>query len=161
MTFTKERLAHWFFEISVIAKGVDGILEIAGGILLLVISPQQLYRIARVLTQHELVDDRHDRIWQYLINSVEHLATGARTFAAMYLLWHGVVKVVLVAGLLLQRRLAYPIAIAAFVIFLVYQMYRYSHTHAPELLVLSALDVIVIALTWIEYKRLWGAHAAA
>jgi uncharacterized membrane protein len=161
MTFTKERLAHWFFEISVIAKGVDGILEIAGGILLLVISPQQLYRIARVLTQHELVDDRHDRISQYLLNSVQHLATGARTFAAMYLLWHGVVKVVLVAGLLLQRRLAYPIAIAAFVLFLVYQLYRYSHTHAPELLVLSALDVIVIVLTWIEYKRLWGAHAVA
>jgi uncharacterized membrane protein len=40
-----------------------------------------------------------------------------------------------------------------FLLFLVYQLYRHAHTHAPWLVVLSALDVLVIALTWLEYRR--------
>ena len=79
-------------------------------------------------------------------------------FAATYLLWHGIVKIGLVAALLLRRRWAYPWAIVAFTLFLVYQLYRYSHTHAPELLVLSGVDVLVIGLTWLEYKRLEAIH---
>ena len=79
----------------------------------------------------------------------------------MYLLWHGVVKVGLVTALLLRRRWAYPVAILAFLLFLLYQVYRYSHTYAPELLVLSVIDVIVIVLTWFEYVRLRAAHAFA
>jgi uncharacterized membrane protein len=65
-----------------------------------------------------------------------------------------VVKVGLVAGLLLRRRPAYPVAIGAFVLFLVYQVYRYVIGHAPEMLVLSLVDVVVIVLTWLEYRRL-------
>ena len=82
-------------------------------------------------------------------------------FAAAYLLWHGVVKVGLVAALLLKRRWAYPAAIIAFFLFLVYQLYRYTHTRSPALLALSIVDVIVITLTWIEYKRLKAIHGFA
>ena len=62
----------------------------------------------------------------------------------------GLVKIGLVAALLMKRRWAYPAAIAAFSIFLVYQIYRYSHTRAPELIALSILDLIVIILTWFD-----------
>ena len=77
----------------------------------------------------------------------------------MYLLRHGVVKTGLVTALLLRRRWAYPVAIFAFLLFLIYQLYRYSHANAPELLVLSVMDVVVIALTWFEYRRLRVSHA--
>ena len=83
---------------------------------------------------------------------------GAQHFGAVYLLWHGLVKAVLVAGLLLKQRWAYPTAILAFVLFVIYQLYRYTFTHAPELIYLSVLDVIVIALTWLEYQRLRSEH---
>jgi uncharacterized membrane protein len=72
-----------------------------------------------------------------------------------------VVKIGLVAALMLKLKWAYPAAIAAFTIFLGYQMYRYSHTHSPELLVLSVLDILVIILTWLEYKRLQSSHGFA
>ena len=49
---------------------------------------------------------------------------------------------------------AFPLAIAAFTAFVVYQFYRYSHTHSFWLLVLSATDIVVIILTWMEYRRL-------
>jgi len=160
-TRQRDRIVHLLFDISVIAKGIDGVLETVGGLLLLLISPTQLHHIARLLTQHELSEDPHDLVANYLLHSSQGLSAGAKTFGAMYLLWHGVVKVGLVTALLLRRRWAYPVAILAFLIFLVYQLYRYSHTEAPELLVLSVMDVVVIVLTWFEYKRLRASQAFA
>jgi uncharacterized membrane protein len=154
----RDRVVHLLFDISVITKGIDGVLEIVGGILLFLLSPLQVYSVVRILTQHELSQDPHDLLANYLRNSTQRLSGGAQAFGAMYLLWHGAVKVVLVTALLLKRRWAYPAAILAFLLFLAYQLYRYSHTHSPELLVLSVVDVLVIVLTWLEYKRLLSAH---
>jgi len=154
----RDRIVHVLFDISVISKGIDGVLEIVGGALLFLVSPIRVYNVVRILTQHELSEDSHDLVATYLLNSTQHLSGGAQVFGAMYLLWHGVVKVALVTALLLKQRWAYPAAILAFLLFLAYQLYRYSHTHSPELLVLSVVDVVVIVLTWLEYKRLRTAH---
>jgi len=155
----RERVVSALFRIGVLAKAIDGVLEIIGGALLFFLGPTQIHRVVRLLTQHELSEDPRDLVARYLMHSTGHLAAGTKVFAAAYLLWHGVVKVVLVAGLLLERRLAYPAAIAAFGLFLVYQLYRYSHTASPELLALSVLDIVVIVLTYMEYRRLRAAHA--
>ena len=152
---------HVFFNLSVIAKGIDGALEIVGGILLIFISPDRISAIIQVLTQHELSEDPKDLVATYLLNSTHHLTKGITMFAAMYLLWHGMVKAGLVAALLLKRRWAYPAAIVAFFLFLVYQLYQYIHTYSPALLALSIVDMLVITLTWIEYKRLKAIHGFA
>jgi uncharacterized membrane protein len=152
---------HLFFNLSVIVKGIDGALEIVGGILLFFVSPDRISAVIRALTQHELSEDPRDLVATYLLNSTHNLTKGVTIFAAAYLLWHGMVKAGLVAGLLLKRRWAYPAAIVAFLLFVVYQLYRYIHTHSPALLALSVLDVLVIILTWIEYKRLKAIHGFA
>lgn len=152
-----KQIVHVLFDVGVIAKGVDGVLEIVGGVLLLLISPSQLDYIVRILTQHELTEDPHDTVANYLLHISQD--PGAKTFGATYLLWHGVVKVGLVTALLRKRRWAYPVAIVAFLLFLVYQLYRYSHTLEPGLLVLSVLDVAVIVLTLLEYQRLRASRA--
>ena len=157
----KSQFTHHLFKISIIAKGVDGVLETIGGILLFFISPKQIHSIIQRITQHELSKDHKDIIASYLLNSTTHLTKGVTNFAAMYLLWHGVVKIGLVVALMMKLKWAYPAAIAAFTLFLGYQMYRYSHTHSPELLVLSVLDILVIILTWIEYRRLHTVHGFA
>jgi uncharacterized membrane protein len=153
---SKSWIEHILFEISVISKGVDGVLEVIGGVLLFFVSPAHIQSAVRMLTQHELSQDPHDAIATHLLNGAQHLTSGVETFAAIYLLWHGVVKVGLVTALLLKKRWAYPVAIVAFALFLVYQLYRYSHTHSSWLLVLSILDIVVIVLTWLEYKRLFA-----
>lgn len=157
----KRRIIHILFDISVIGKGVDGALEIVGGALLFLTSPAQIHDAVRILTQRELSEDPHDIVATYLLNGALHLAASTKVFAATYLLWHGVVKVALVTALLLKRRWAYPAAIFAFFLFLIYQLYRYSHTRSPELLVLSVVDVFVIVITYLEYLRLRTSHAFA
>ena len=152
---------HFFFNLSVIAKGIDGALEIVGGILLFFVSPERINAVIRALTQHELSEDPRDLVATFLLNSTHSLTKGVTMFAAAYLLWHGMVKAGLVVGLLLKRRWAYPAAIVAFLLFVGYQLYRYMHTNSPSLLALSILDVLVIILTWIEYKRLKAIHGFA
>jgi len=148
------RILHLSFALGLIAKGIDGALEIVGGILLFFVTPGQLHQIARLLTVHELSEDPHDLIANYVLQHSRHLSASAEIFGAVYLLGHGMVKVGLVIALLLRRRWAYPVAIVAFLVFLLYQLYRYTQTYAPELLALSLLDVFVIALACLEYKRL-------
>jgi uncharacterized membrane protein len=151
---TKEKILHVFFDIGVIAKAADGALEVAGGFLLLLMPPDRIYSVIRILTQHELSEDPKDAIATHILNSALQLTPSTKTFAAIYLLWHGAVKVVLVLGLLFRRRWAYPFAIAAFFLFVLYQLYRYLHTYSLTLVILSVLDIVVIALTWLEYRRL-------
>ena len=161
MNLQRKSRIHVLFNIGVIAKGIDGMLEIVGGVLLLLVSPNRIYTVIQILTQHELSEDPRDLIATWLRNSTHHLTASVTMFAAAYLLWHGAVKAGLVAALLLRRRWAYPAAIVAFSAFLVYQLYRYTHTHSPALLALSVVDILVIILTWLEYRRLNTVHGFA
>jgi len=63
-----------------------------------------------------------------------------------------VVKIFLVAGLLRNRRWAYPAALAVFGTFILYQVYRFSYTHSLGLVALTIFDLAVMWLIWREYR---------
>src|SRR5690242_19703539 len=83
------------FRISILLKGLDGALEIIGGIVLLLITPHTINQIAQSLPQHELARNPHDFIATHILHSAGQLSHGGRVFAAVYLLAHGIAKVVL------------------------------------------------------------------
>ncbi len=151
---------HATFEVGVILKGIDGLLEILGAALWLAVKPDQIHRAVALLTQHELSEDPRDAVAMYLVRAADHLSIGSHLFASLYLLSHGVVKVGLVWALLKSKLWAYPAAILVFAGFGLYQMYRYASSHSLAMLILTVLDVVVIALTWAEYRRLRQAHPA-
>ena len=109
-----------------------------------------LNRVARLFLQHDLPFDRHEFLTNHLFQATQHLAT-ARHFVSIYLVLHGMVKCVLVMALWLDLLWAYPLTIAVFSIFSVYQLYRFSHTHSLALIVITVFDVLIIYLTWREY----------
>jgi uncharacterized membrane protein len=113
-----------------------------------------LLKTVSVLTQEELVEDPRDVIANYLLHSAQNLSIGTQLFVAFYLLSHGSIKLWLIIGLLRQKLWYYPTAIVVFGLFIVYQLYRFSFTHSAWLLLITEVDVIVIALTWHEYKYL-------
>lgn len=150
------RLIHRAFEVGVGLKGLDGALEIIGGLLLLTITPRHVSTLVLQLTQHELSEDPHDLVAGYLVRLSAGVTVKGQLFGAAYLLTHGVVKLALVAALLKRRLWAYPAAIGIFALFGAYQVYRYTFTHSWYLILLTILDVVVIALTWLEYTKLKG-----
>ena len=77
----------------------------------------------------ELIEDRHDWIATHLLEFARTFSVAEHHFYAFYLLSHGVVKAVLVVGLLREKLWAYPASFAVFGAFIAYQLYRYSFTH--------------------------------
>lgn len=147
------RLIHRAFEVGVGLKGLDGVLEIIGGLLLLTISPSHISTLIRQLTQHELSEDPHDLVAGYLLTLSKGLTAREQLFGAAYLLAHGVVKLALVAALLKRRLWAYPTAMGIFGLFAAYQLYIFTFTHSWYLILLTILDAVVIWLTWLEYAK--------
>jgi uncharacterized membrane protein len=102
----------------------------------------------------ELTEDPHDVVARHLLGAAHPLSGATRSFYAFYLLSHGLIKIVLVAGLLREKLVAYPLSLAALGAFIVYQLYRYSYTHAFGLILLTIFDLFVIVLVWHEWRLL-------
>jgi uncharacterized membrane protein len=144
------------FEVGIILKGLNGLAELVGGLLLLFATPGSIRRLAVVLTQGELSEDPHDIIARYLLHTASGLTGSAVHFGAVYLLLHGAVKVVLVIALLLNKLWAYPSMIVVLLIFIGYQLYRIALQPSAGLVLLTAFDAVIVALTWREYRQQRG-----
>src|SRR5260370_41733033 len=96
------------FAVGIILKGLDGILEVGGGVLLLVVRPATIDRVTRALSQHELSEDPHDYLATHLLHAAGSLTGSSLELDALYLVSHGVVKIPLVVALLRNMRRAYP-----------------------------------------------------
>ncbi len=149
------------FDGAVILKGLNGLLEIVGGILLFLVRPETLNRGAEWLTQGELSRDPHDYIATHILHSARALTGHSLLYAALYLLSHGLIKVVLVWGLLKHRLWAYPASIGFLIIFIVYQSYQYGFSRSTGLLLLTIFDAFVLWLIWREYQRLRSSQIKA
>ena len=136
----QEKRIHQVFVVSVLAKGAHAVIEIAGGLLLYLFSADAITRWL----------DRIDRN-EWL---ARHFHADQQQFYAFYLLSHGLVKSVLVFGLLREKLWAYPASFVVFGLFIAYQLYRYSYTHDLMLIALSIFDLFVIYLAVHEYRLL-------
>lgn len=146
-----EKYLHKAFDIGVILKGIDGVLEILGSVLLFIITPTQINTIVNFVTRYELAEDPHDVFANYLIH-IGHISAGVALFGVFYLASHGIIKLIVVIGLFKEKYWAYPFGIIIFSGFIIYQLYEYFITGSLWLLILSILDAIVLWLTWHEYQ---------
>jgi uncharacterized membrane protein len=145
------------FNIALFLKGLDGLFELVGGFLLLIVSPDTINHLAQSLTQHELSEDPHDFWAHHLLHLTGNLHN-TQTFGALYLLIHGVVKLVIVFGLLRREHWAYYVAFVFLGGFVAYQIYRLTYDASVGLALLTAFDLFIIWLTWREFLRMRRAH---
>ena len=141
------------FEIGVIFKGLDGILETVGGLLLLTVTPATINNLAARVTQHELSEDPNDLIASHVLRYAHGLSGSAVTLAAAYLLLHGITKIVLVAALLRNQIWAYPWMIGFLLVFMGYQLYRLVLSPTFGLSALTVFDAFIVWLTWRERRK--------
>jgi uncharacterized membrane protein len=145
---------HYIFKASLWLKVAFALAESIAGIAAYFVSQQVLLSAVLWVTREEFVLDPHDVVANYFLHTIHNLSIGTQKFAALYLLTHGIAKLWLVIGLLRERLWYYPVAISVFALFIVYQVYRYTFAHSAWLLLITVLDLIVIGLTWHEYRRL-------
>jgi uncharacterized membrane protein len=149
-----EQRLHFAFEVSLWLKGLFALSETIAGVAVYFISQEFLLSIVLWVTKDEFSEDPHDAVANFLLRSVQNFSVSTQKFAALYLLAHGVIKLWLIIGLLRRKLWYYPVAIIIFTVFIAYQLYRYTFTHSVWLLLITVLDLIVIALTWHEYRFL-------
>ena len=146
-------ILHLGFEIALLLKAINGAMEIVGGILLMFINSSYLNHVAAMLTQSELSEDPNDVIANAILTLSRSYSVSAQNFGIFYLLSHGIIKLVLVVLLWQKRLWAYPLTIIFVTLFIAYQTYRYTIDHSFMMILLTILDLVVVILTFVEYKR--------
>jgi uncharacterized membrane protein len=134
--FHPRDLLDWVFEIGIVLKRLNDLLELVGGVLRLTASPGAIKGIVRTPTGAGLI------------------------FGAVYLLIHGGVNVTLVIALLRNKLWAYPWLIAVLMAFIAYQIYLIALRPISGLAALTVFDVLVVGLTWREYRKQRGIGSA-
>jgi uncharacterized membrane protein len=149
-----EKRVHQVFVLSVLAKGAHALFEVVAGIALYLVSTDSIVSGVNRWSYDAILDNRHDWLAGKMLEFARSFSVEQHHFYAFYLLSHGLIKGVLVAGLLREKLWAYPASIAIFGAFIAYQLYRFSYTHDIMLIALSIFDLFVIALAVHEYRLL-------
>jgi uncharacterized membrane protein len=147
------RLLHQFFELGILIKGIDGGLELVGGLLLIFLSPVAINRVLSFFVQGELKEDPTDLVANLLLHTTRS-AIDVRVPASLFLIVHGIAKLALVGGLATNRLWSYPAAILVFAGFTTYQLYQLTQQYSLFLETVIVLDVIVILLVIAEYRHM-------
>lgn len=146
----EEKSIHRIFIVTLILKGINSTLEILGGVLFLFTGG--IASLITVLVQQELIEDPTDFVATTIQHALPYFSTHGQIYASVYLLSHGIIKIILVISLLRNKLWAYPATVITLGLFIVYQLYRLSYGFSIFLLALTLLDVALIFLTWHEYK---------
>ena len=145
-----EKRIHQVFEISILLKGANALLELLLGLLLLVST--QLNDLLIALIENELVEDPGDFFARHAGQLTHYLTPEFQLYSGLYLLSHGIVKAALVWGLLRDKLWAYPASLAVLALFVLYQVIKIVQNHSIALVILTIFDLVVMWLIWHEYK---------
>lgn len=148
-------LFNTVYDIGVIIKGLDGLGEFIVGLTLL-FSPKLIHRVLLGIvgkTSHG-----HGHVLQFITHYIAgldvQLTKSGLAFLIIFLIAHGLVKMVLVVCLLKKITKIYPIALVVLLIFFIYQVYVLVVSPSIGMAIFCALDVIILWLVWREYQML-------
>ena len=100
----EEEVVYEFFFWSILAKGAISLAELLGGLALLSIPSTTILALTLALLNYIPVAS----LQNILIQEVATYTSGTVTFVTFYLLSRGLIKVVLIWGLLKDKQWAYP-----------------------------------------------------
>lgn len=140
------------FEGGIIIKGLTGLLEFLGGLLLFFVDPASIHRFVTFITQEELLNDPHDKVANYLLHATQHIGNGSKTFAIAYLWLHALIKLIAVIGILKNQLWAYPFSLITLGTLMLYQIYSIVFVKVSVgMILLTIFDVFILGLIWREY----------
>jgi uncharacterized membrane protein len=148
------------FDIAIAVKGIDGAIQVIGAVVLFFIPPSAITGLANAVVTRDLLGDQEGTLARHLTKAAADFAGGdTRTFALVYLLLHGLIKIGLVVALLRKIMPAYPVAAVILGGFVVYEVYRAIRTGSIALPVFAAIDIVIIVLVLREYRQLRAERA--
>lgn len=148
-----KKIIDKLFYIGVLLKSLFGFFEILAGIFIAVSGEKLLNNFLLDMAMNEIAHDPNDFIATHFIYWSVDLYLGAKFFAIIYLIAHGVINIFLAVALMKNKIWAFPWAMAGFGAFIIYQLYKYIHTHSSMLLALILFDIFFVIVILLEYKK--------
>lgn len=158
-SINKDTIINIGFYASLVIKAIDAMIEFIGGILLLILSHEWLNRLIHFVSIPELREDPKDRIINYFIMLGRNFSISSQYTVAIYLLLHGATKLTVIWLLLKKKLWAFPLAVLVFGLFIAYEVYSYLHSQSIILLLFIIIDLAMIIMIILEYKRLKSEQA--
>lgn len=142
------------YTLVVLVKGLDGTVELLAGLVLLVAPDAAADAVAVAASELAEGGSVLQRSLAHSVAKAGGGLTGGNVALAVFLLVHGVVKLLTVTALLRRAVHWYPWAIGALGVLLVAQVIDLVAKPGVGGVVLAVLDVVVIVLVVWEYRRL-------
>lgn len=143
------------YKVGIGVKGFDGLVELVAG-LVLWLSPglvaSMLASIGNRAATHQ--GAIYSYVGHFATQYGRELKDKGALFLIIFLISHGVIKLILVYALLKEIIWAYPYALVTLIGFLIYQIYVLITAPTIGMFVLAVLDVAIIWLVWQEYREL-------
>lgn len=148
-----DKALHAGFDFMLVVKTIFATLEFLSGIALFFIAPHLVTDAVNLASSI----DTSNGLVGFFVNSVtkwgSSFSVETQRFWVIYLALHGLTKLIVLSMLWRRKLWAYPFSVVVFIGFIFYQMSSYTETHSVMLIALSVFDVVMIALTLFEYKR--------
>lgn len=155
---TVNRATDFLFRVGLIVKGVDSLFEVIGGALFL--APMKLARYMAVLSQHEAFH-HHEVLAGRIDKLADTITLHTHVGEAIYLLIHGLAKVILIIAIFKGKRWGYVGFVGVLAFFMLIELTRAFTAREIVTGVLGLFDAFVVALIWKEYKARYGAGSHA
>ncbi|MDE1919519.1 MAG: DUF2127 domain-containing protein [Patescibacteria group bacterium] len=148
----REKDILWLFDVALVLKAIHGAFDILAAVLVLTISPAFVVRVAEFVTAGELAQEPNDFVATGIRDAAHAFAVHPHFFVALYLVFHGAIKLMLVIGIFAGKRIAYPLLMLSLVVFGAYEAYRGFERQESLLYALAAFDFLLLVLTVHEYR---------
>lgn len=152
--FSNKKSLDIGFDIGLIAKGLFALGETICGIALIFLTPDRLNRLVSWVFGSELQETPKDWPVSHIVVFGHSFTSGLQHYAVIYLLIHGIIKLVVITLLWKKQLWAYPLSIVVLIGFIVYQTVQFAFRHSVLMLLMTILDIAVVVLTIVEYKNM-------
>jgi len=153
-SFNKDSIINLGFYCGLGIKAINALVEFIGGLFMIILNHDALNNVVKDIAIPELREDPTDFIMNYLITIGQNLSISSQYSIAIYMLLHGITKLVVIFLLLKKKIWAYIPAIVIFSFFVMYEIYSYIHSQSLLMLFIIIIDVAIIAMIMLEYRHL-------
>ena len=149
----EEKVEHNLFSTVMWIRIIYGLVRVVFGLALLKIVGMSFLDILNYLLDKEIVFNPLNFIYTFTVNWLEHNPMYVTYFLASYFIFWGTLDTVLSYNLLKDKHWAFPVSLVLIVVFVIYEIFRFTHTHSLMLLWIIIFDIFLFWLIKREYNR--------
>ena len=147
------QLLHQAYLVTIIIKGLLGLLEFCVGAIIAAFGPERLYGVVLRVINPELYEGGHIRTAQLVQRGAAALAQTPGHFVIFYLFVHGTLKMTITVVLLRGRgRWVFPVASVILLGFIAFFAYDLGQHWSNWVLGLALFDSLTLALVAHEWR---------